>query len=131
MALRLGRRCLALAALVVAACLSAAPAFALRDEVKPPLEERVTPEMRAAFFPMADKFEFVASDRTPVIKAFQGDIEIGYIFSAFDIVRPPSYSPRPFDAIVGMDTAGVITGIELISFYDSYLVGFPERIERV
>ncbi|MCC6735296.1 MAG: 4Fe-4S binding protein [Bauldia sp.] len=115
----------------MAAFVAAVPAQAARDEVKPPLEERATPEMRTAFFPTADRFEFVADDRTPVIKAFQGETEIGYIFSAWDIVRPPSYSPRPFDAIIGMDTAGVITGIELISFYDSYLVGFPERIARI
>jgi len=126
----IGRKCLVVGALVVAALMAASPAQAQRNEIKPPLEERAPPEMRTAFFPMADRFEFVADDRTPVIKAFQGEVEIGYIFSAFDIVRPPSYSPRPFDAIVGMDTAGVITGIELISFYDSYLVGFPARIER-
>ncbi len=112
------------------------PALAA-DEVKAPIAERVTPEILAEVFPGGTRVGPVDAIR-PILPVFGNDIRgvelaepIGYIFSPFDLIRSPSYSPKPYDAIVGMDRTGVITGIKLLTFYDSYLVGFPDRIERV
>lgn len=113
------RCCLVAGALVMASVVSALQAQAAD---KPPLDERATPEILAEFFPTADRFSEVEG-QPPAIHAFLGEEELGYVFSTYDIVRAPSYSPRPYDAIVGLTTDGRIAGIRLIDFYDSYLVG--------
>ncbi|MCW5717557.1 MAG: 4Fe-4S binding protein [Bauldia sp.] len=97
---------------------------------RPSLAERVTPEVLHEVFPAADRIEEVAGN-PPLARAYAGDQAVGYVFSTFDVVRAPSYSPRPFDAIVGIDLAGRLTGAEVISFYDPYLTGFPTRVARL
>ena len=124
------KRLLAIGALAVAG-LAAAPAFAQTA----PLDQRVTPELLQQVFPGATRLGPIDERRAfmPVYGINIHDEEelIGYVFSPLDLIRAPSYSPRPHDAIVGMETTGVITGIELLDYHDSYLVGFPERTALV
>lgn len=121
-----GRRLVA-GLVLCAATLAAGTALA---QEKPPLAERVTPQILATVFPAAERLGEVEGN-PPFMRVYAGDAEIGYIFSTFDVVRAPSYSPRPFDAIVGMDLDGNLTGVQVISFHDPYLTGFPERVARL
>ncbi|MCC6315209.1 MAG: 4Fe-4S binding protein, partial [Thermomicrobiales bacterium] len=124
-------RLLALSILLVAtAFLTSSPARALFNEIKPPLAERATQDLLTRFFPTADHFVNVDA-RPPFIEAYRGEERLGYVLSAFDAVRPPSYTRQPFDALVGIDIDGTITGVQLLKFYDSYLVDDPVQIARV
>jgi transcriptional regulator of nitric oxide reductase len=111
-----------LSAFVVFAGLSQA-AFA---QDPPPLDQRVTPEILAIVFPEADEIG-PAEGAPPIITAYKEGEPIGYIFSTYDVVRAPSYSPRPFDAIVGMDLEGRLVGVKMITYHDPYLKGYPYR----
>lgn len=92
-----------------------------------PFAERATPEVLAVAFPDAASFGEPEGD-PEVIPAYDAEGEvIGYVFSTYDIVRAPSYSPRPFDAIVGMDNSGELVGIQMVEYHDPYLIGFPAR----
>ncbi len=97
----------------------------------PPLAERLTPEILAAVFPDAVSLG-EAEGQPPIIPAYDADGElIGHIFSTYDVVRAPSYSPRPFDAIVGLDLDGHLTGAQMLSYHDPYLIGFPALFEAL
>ncbi|MCC6735876.1 MAG: 4Fe-4S binding protein [Bauldia sp.] len=115
----LGRLAIAVAVLIGAAGIAAAQSRTL--------EERATPAILAELFPAADRFG-AAEGNPPFIRAFAGEEVLGYVFSTLDVVRAPSYSPRPFDAIVGMDVGGRLTGAKLLTYYDAYLTGFPQRL---
>jgi NosR/NirI family nitrous oxide reductase transcriptional regulator len=92
------------------------------------LEGRATPRIIEALFPDADRFEL--SEGTPrFVQVYQGDVQLGYMFSTLDVVRARSYSTTPFDAIVGIDMEGKLTGAKVIKFHDPYLIGFPQRVE--
>lgn len=93
----------------------------------PPLDQRVTPEVLAIVFPGADHIG-PAEGTPPIITAYDAEENVlGYIFSTYDVVRAPSYSPRPFDAIVGMDPDGRLVGIKMLTYHDPYLKGYPAR----
>lgn len=93
----------------------------------PPLAERATPEILALAFPGAASFGEPEGE-PEVIPAYDADGEVlGYVYSTYDVVRAPSYSPRPFDAIVGVDNSGRLVGAKMIEYHDPYLKGYPER----
>lgn len=53
---------------------------------------------------------------------------IGYVFLSVDIVDIPAYSGKPIVTLIGMDTAGVITGTKIIKHSEPILmVGIPEE----
>lgn len=115
---------LLVAALVLALAASAAWAQGA------PLGVRASADLRQELFPGADRFEL--TEGTPsYLRVYEGDEPVGYIFSTLDVVRARSYSPTPFDAIVGMDLAGKLTGAKVIRQHDPYLTGFPQRVERL
>lgn len=91
---------------------------------------RVTADVLRHVFPEADRIEEVDGS-PPLARAYAGDETIGFVFSTFDVVRAPSYSPRPFDAIVGIDLTGRLTGMRVISFFDPYLTGLPARVAQL
>lgn len=97
----------------------------------PSLESRATPQIREMLFPGADRFEMSGEGSPPHLHVFAGDEPLGYIFSTFDVVRARSYSPTPFDGIVGMTLTGELTGAQVIKQSDPFLVGFPERVARL
>lgn len=52
---------------------------------------------------------------------------IGYAFLSTDIVDIPAYSGKPIVTLIGMDTAGIITGIKILRHSEPILlVGIPE-----
>jgi len=95
-----------------------------------PLGGRATPGMLKELFPSADRYE-LAEGEPPYYRVYAGEEQVGYLFSTLDTVRARSYSSTPFDAVVGMDMAGNLTGAKVIKFHDPYLMGFPERVERL
>ncbi|MCW5717489.1 MAG: 4Fe-4S binding protein [Bauldia sp.] len=95
-----------------------------------PLTDRATPAILRDLFPTADRLGPVEGN-PPFMRAYAGEEELGYVFSTYDVVRAPSYSPTPFDAIVGMGLDGRLAGTRVISFSDPYLTGFPERVARL
>ena len=112
--------------LFAAFVLAGLPQAASAQELAP-LDERVTPEVLAIVFPLAAEIG-PAEGMPPIITAYDSEGEaIGYIFSTYDVVRAPSYSPRPFDTIVGMDLQGRLVGMKMLTYYDPYLTGYPYR----
>jgi NosR/NirI family nitrous oxide reductase transcriptional regulator len=53
---------------------------------------------------------------------------LGYVFLSTDVVDIPAYSGKPVVTLIGMDTAGIITGIRIIRHSEPILlVGIPEE----
>jgi len=115
-------------ALVLIVALTAGSALAQTSTR--PLEDRVTSKILEALFPDADRLE-LSEGAPPYFRVYVGEEQVGYVFSTLDVVRARSYSSTPFDAIVGMDLAGNLTGAKVIRHHDPYLMGFPERFERL
>jgi NosR/NirI family nitrous oxide reductase transcriptional regulator len=52
---------------------------------------------------------------------------VGYVFLSTDVVDIPAYSGKPVVTLVGMDTAGVITGVRILKHSEPILLaGLPE-----
>jgi len=115
---------------ILAAILLVAAASSAWAQESAPLGGRASPAMLKEFFPTADRFE-LSEGEPPYYRVYAGEEQVGYLYSTLDVVRARSYSSTPFDAIVGMDMAGNLTGAKVIKFHDPYLQGFPERVERL
>lgn len=63
----------------------------------------------------------------PVYEAkADGDV-IGYVFLTSDFVTTTGYSGKPIHIIMGVDTAGIITGVKLVKHSEPIvLIGIPE-----
>ncbi|WP_420474992.1 4Fe-4S binding protein [Noviherbaspirillum sp. ST9] len=54
---------------------------------------------------------------------------VGYVFLSTDIVDIPAYSGKPIVTLIGMDTRGVITGIQILKHSEPILLaGIPESV---
>jgi NosR/NirI family nitrous oxide reductase transcriptional regulator len=52
---------------------------------------------------------------------------VGYVFLSTDVVDIPAYSGKPLVTLIGMDTAGVITGVRVLKHSEPILLaGIPE-----
>ncbi len=52
---------------------------------------------------------------------------VGYVFLSTDIVNIPAYSGKPIVTLIGMDTQGMITGLQVLKHSEPILlVGIPE-----
>ncbi len=117
----------AILGLAAGALLSVAVSQSASAQEPAPLDQRVTPEVLELVFPEAAEIG-PAEGTPPIITAYDAEGEvIGYLFSTYDVVRAPSYSPRPFDAIVAMDTDGRLVGMKMLTYHDPYLTGYPAR----
>lgn len=55
------------------------------------------------------------------------DTPIGYVFLSTDVVDIPAYSGKPIVTLIGMDAAGVITGVKILKHSEPILLlGIPE-----
>lgn len=80
--------------------------------------------------PQADSFS-ERMGNPPYVEAYKSDANrkqlIGYAFLSTDVVDIPGYSGKPIVTLIGMDTAGIITGAKILSHSESALrVGIPE-----
>ncbi len=114
---------LAIGALVLVATGSAASAA----DDHPPLADRATADILATVYPTAASFG-EPEGSPPIIAAYDADGNvIGHVFSTYDVVRAPSYSSRPFDAIVGIDATGHLVGVKMIEYHDPHLTDSAAR----
>jgi polyferredoxin len=78
------------------------------------------------FFPKATRFGALEGEprAAPV---YEGDRLAGYVFLTDDAVRIPAYSGKPINSLVGVDTAGRITGVAIVEHSEPILaVGISE-----
>jgi len=83
-------------------------------------------------FPGADRLGDV-SGAPPVVGAFSGDNQIGYVFLNSDFVDSTGYSGKPIHQVIAIDMAGVIRQVLLVEHHEPIvLIGIPEsRITAV
>ena len=78
------------------------------------------------FFPTADRYGELRED-IPVLPALVGDEVLGWVFLTTDIVSTTGYSGKPIDTLVGIDTDGILTSVQLVKHAEPIvLVGIPE-----
>ena len=78
------------------------------------------------FFPNATRFGALEGEprAAPV---YEGERLAGYVFLTDDAVRIPAYSGKPINSLVGIDTAGRITGVAIVEHSEPILaVGISE-----
>ena len=92
-------------ALVVSVALASAVGEAAAQEV-----ERVPDRLLLEVMPAADRFDPADGD-PPVKRAYRGGELIGYVFLTADLPPQETGYSGPIDALVGMTTEGVLTGV--------------------
>ncbi len=78
------------------------------------------------FFPAADRYGELRDDIS-VLPALAGDEVLGWVFLTTDLVSTTGYSGKPIDTLVGIDTDGILTSVQLVKHAEPIvLVGIPE-----
>ncbi|WP_084652505.1 NosR/NirI family protein [Bosea sp. BIWAKO-01] len=81
----------------------------------------------AEFFANADRFGAPSGDPA-IVPTYQGDRLLGYVYLNSDFTNATGYSGKPINLLVGIDPAGVVTGIKLVEHKEPIvLIGIPER----
>ena len=81
--------------------------------------------------PQASRFS-VRKGRPSYVEAFgagpdKAERLLGYVFLSTDVVDIPAYSGKPIVTLIGMDTAGIITGVRILKHSEPILLaGIPE-----
>ena len=83
-------------------------------------------------FPDADQLGDLKG-APPVVEAFRGGEQIGYVFLNSDFVNSTGYSGKPIHQLIAIDMDGVIRQVLLVEHHEPIvLIGIPEsRITRV
>ncbi len=80
-----------------------------------------------ALLPAADRFE-PSEETPPVLRAYNGDELLGYVFLNSDFVGAVGYSGKPIHVAVALDPQGVILAARLVKHSEPIvLIGIPER----
>lgn len=79
--------------------------------------------------PAADRFESKSGD-PPVIRAFKGDLFLGFVFLTRDIPPEQLGYSGPVRAIVGLGIDGLITGARVTDYYESYMSSMGDFLRR-
>jgi NosR/NirI family nitrous oxide reductase transcriptional regulator len=84
-----------------------------------------------SFFPQADRFGELKGE-PPAAAIYRGQTLLGYAFLTTDVVSIPAYSGKPITTLVGFDTGGRITGIDIVHHEEPILaVGIStERLQQ-
>ena len=77
-------------------------------------------EMRAAF-PEGEAFGALGGS-PPAVAVHKDGRLAGYVFSSRQTVQSSGYSAKPLDLVVGLDLAGIITGVALAEHHEPILV---------
>jgi len=72
-------------------------------------------------FPNAHDMDPLAG-RPPVAKVYAGDRVLGFVFLTDRIYPIPAYSGKPVSSLVGIDPAGVITGVRIVHHVEPILL---------
>jgi len=79
------------------------------------------PDLARQFFPRAERIGEFEGDPLAAPVYHEGEL-LGYVLRTTDVVRIPAYSGEPITLLVGFDTAGSITGLEIIKHDEPILV---------
>ncbi|MEX2472826.1 MAG: 4Fe-4S binding protein [Gemmatimonadota bacterium] len=79
--------------------------------------------------PAADRFESKAGD-PPVIRAYKGDLFLGFVFLTQDIPPEQLGYSGPVRAVVGLGIDGLITGARVTDYYESYMSSMGDFLRR-
>lgn len=81
----------------------------------------------SGFFPQADRIGELEGE-PPAAPVYKENQIIGYLFETGNIASIPAYSGKPVNLLVGMDTRGTITGVQVLEHHEPILlVGIPEQ----
>jgi hypothetical protein len=84
-------------------------------------------ELVQQFFPQSGRVGEFAGD-PPAAAVYRDEQLLGYVLRTTDIVRIPAYSGEPITLLVGIDLAGIITGLEILEHSEPILVvGISEQ----
>lgn len=117
------------ALLVTAACF-----FAVAHAVNGQQIRRVDSALIEAVMPGADRFDEASGD-PPVVKGFRRAADgseslYGYVFLTSDL-PPEQYGySGPIEALVGMTLDGVLTGVRVVSYRESYMQQMGDFLRR-
>lgn len=77
--------------------------------------------------PNAQRFSLRKGRPSYVEALDQAGHVVGYVFLSTDVVDIPAYSGKPIVTLIGMDTAGLITGVRVLKHSEPILLaGIPE-----
>ncbi len=79
--------------------------------------------------PAADRFESKAGD-PPVIRAYKGDLFLGFVFLTEDIPPEQLGYSGPVRAIVGLGIDGLLSGARVTEYYESYKSSMGDFLRR-
>ncbi|MEX2466187.1 MAG: 4Fe-4S binding protein [Gemmatimonadota bacterium] len=79
--------------------------------------------------PAADRFES-KSGVPPVIRAYKGDLLLGFVFETQDIPPEQLGYSGPVRAIVGLGVDGLLTGARVTDYYESYKSSMGDFLRR-
>jgi transcriptional regulator of nitric oxide reductase len=106
-----------IASLAALLWLAVAPAGA---QNRPPLPDRLTPEVMEVVYPGAERLGPVEG-KTQSIAVYSGEAVVGFIFSTLEVVRAPGYAAYPFDVVAGVTVDGVITGSVVLDHREPHI----------
>jgi Na+-translocating ferredoxin:NAD+ oxidoreductase RnfG subunit len=78
-------------------------------------------ELAQQYFPQADSVGEFEGDPLAAAVYRQGEL-LGYVLRTTDIAPIPAYSGEPITLLVGVDTAGILTGLEITRHSEPILV---------
>src|SRR6185503_11328816 len=93
--------------LLIAAVLGSSGALALGEEPKAgeTVTQYLTPAILEMIFPGADKVGEVGGT-PPAAPVFKGGMQVGFLFSTWDVTQSKGFSSRPLILLVGIDLTG-------------------------
>ena len=124
--MNLPRIFLHLAALLIGACLLAAPGLAQPASGGNVLSTYLTKVAPADLVPGADAYGPIRDD-VPVAPVLQGDTLLGYAFITSDFVGTTGYSGKPIHTMVAVSPDAKVLGVQLVKHSEPIvLIGIPE-----
>jgi hypothetical protein len=86
-----------------------------------PVRADTVSELAGRFFPGADSVDAFEGDPLAAAVYRQGEL-LGYVLRTTDIAPIPAYSGEPITLLVGVGTAGIISGLEITQHSEPILV---------
>lgn len=94
------------------------------DDVRTPFTRTIKPEWLGKVLPEAETFS-EKSGEPPVYRGFKkdannADVLVGYVFQSVDLPPQEKGFAAPIEMLIGMNTEGVITGLKVLNYTESY-----------
>ena len=94
------------------------------DAVRTPFSNTVQPQWLEQVLPLAERFS-EKSGEPPVFLGYKNnssgeEVQVGFVFHSADVPPEEKGFAAPIDMLIGMDMNGVITGLKVLSYTESY-----------